>query len=204
MNFTREDLKRLRLPIVLAAVLVLVGAACLATSEYLLDAARKTGEEARQGRVAAQGRVSKVSEEERGIRENLVYYERMRRSGLMSDQNRLDWIESIGSIKNERKLFEIRYSIEPQKPLDYPGIVATGTADFMVSRIKIEMQLLHEEDLLNFLADLEASGRAYMSVRHCTLTRIIRGTQPTAATLQPRLGAECQIDVITMKGARPA
>lgn len=203
MNFTREDLKRLRLPIVLASALVLVGAACLATSEYLLDAARKTGEEARQGRVSAQGRVSKVSEEERGIRENLVYYDRMRRSGLLSDQNRLDWIESIARIKNERKLFEIKYSIEPQKPLDYPGIVATGTADFMVSRIKIEMQLLHEEDMLNFLADLEASGRAYMSVRHCTLTRIIRGAQPAAATLQPRLGAECQIDVITMKGAKP-
>jgi hypothetical protein len=204
MTFGREDLKQLRLPLVLVSALVLVGAACLVTSEYLLDAARKTGEEARQSRVSAQGRVSKVAEEERGIRENLVYYDRMRRSGLISDQNRLDWIESVARIKNERKLFEIKYSIDAQKPLDYPGIVASGAAQFIVSRIKLDMLLLHEEDLLNFLADLDASGKVYMSVRHCTVTRVSREAQSAAATMQPRLGAECQIDVIALKGARPA
>ncbi len=204
MTFGREDLRQLRLPLALVSALVLVGAACLVTSGYLLDAARKTGEEARQSRVSAQGRVSKVAEEERGIRENLVFYDRMRRSGLMSDQNRLDWIESVARIKNERKLFEIKYSIDAQKPLDYPGIVDSGAAQFIVSRIKLDMLLLHEEDLLNFLADLDASGKVYMSVRHCSVTRVNREAQSAAAKMQPRLGAECQIDVIALKGARPA
>jgi hypothetical protein len=146
--------------------------------------------------------VSRVSEEEREIRENLVYYEQMRRRGMVGEQNRLDWIESIARIKNDRKLFEIKYGIEPQKPLDYPGIVASGAAEFVVSRMKLDMLLLHEEDLLDFLADLQAAGGAYVSVRRCAVTRIERGSAATA--LQPRLRAECQVDLVSVRGINPA
>jgi hypothetical protein len=204
MIVVREDLKRLRLPLVAAAALLALGAACLIASEHYLEEAIKARDAARQSRVAAQERVSKVSEEEREIRENLVYYERMRRSGMVSEQNRLDWIESIAKIKNDRKLFEIRYGIEPQRPLDYPGIVASGAADFVVSRMRLEMALLHEEDLLDFLADLQAAGRAYVSVRRCTLARIERGSVLTATALQPRLHAECQVDLVSVRGINPA
>jgi hypothetical protein len=199
MNIVRDDLKRLRVPLAVAATLLALGAACLIASEHYRDEATKARDATRQRRVAAQERVSKVSEEEREIRENLVYYERMRRSGMVGEQNRLGWIESISRIKNERKLFEIKYSIAAQKPLDYPGIVATGAADFVVSRMKLEMLLLHEQDLLTFLAELEAAGKAYVSVRHCSVSRIER-----AAALQPRLRADCQVDLVSVRGVKPA
>ncbi len=199
MIIVRDDLKRLRLPLVAAAALLALGAACLFASEDYLDTAKKARDAARLSRVAAQERVSKVSEEEREIRENLVHYEQMRRRGMVGEQSRLDWIESIARIKNDRKLFEIKYSIEAQRPLDYPGIVATGAADFVVSRMNLEMLLLHEEDLLNFLADLEVAGKAYVSVRHCTVSRIER-----AAALQPRLRADCQVDLVSVRGVKPA
>jgi hypothetical protein len=199
MSIVRDDLKRLRLPLVAAAALLALGAACLLASEDYLDTAKKARDAARLSRVAAQERVSKVSEEEREIRENLVHYEQMRRRGMVGEQSRLDWIESIARIKNDRKLFEIKYSIEAQRPLDYPGIVTTGAADFVVSRMKLEMLLLHEEDLLNFLADLEAAGKAYVSVRHCTVSRIERAT-----ALQPRLRADCQVDLVSVRGVKPA
>jgi len=35
----------------------------------------------------------------------------------------------------------------------------------------VELALLHEEDLLRFLADLRASGNAYYSVKQCLITR---------------------------------
>ena len=69
----------------------------------------------------------------------------------------------------------------------------------MVSRVKIEMMLLHEEDLLGFLDDLQAAGKAHMSVKRCTVARIERG----GAALQPRLRAECLIDLVSIKGMRP-
>jgi len=202
MNVSRDDLKRLRVPLALALLLSALGVACLATSGYYLDEAKSAREASRLARVGAQERMAKVSEEEREIRENLVHFEQMRRYGMVGDQNRIDWIESIARIKNSRKLFEIRYNIEAQRSLDYPGVVATGAADFVVSRMRLSMLLLHEGDLLNFLADLQAAGKGHVSVRRCTVTRIERGV-PSATALQPRLRAECQVDLVSVRGIKP-
>lgn len=203
MNITRDDLKRLRAPLALAVVLTAAGAAVLITSQSYLDAAKAERAMTRASRVAAQERVLRVSEEEREIRENLVDYERMREHGMVSEQNRIEWIESIARIKNTRKLFEIRYRIEAQRPLDYPGVVATGNADLVVSRVRLEMLLLHEDDLLNFLADLQSAKKAYVSVRQCMVTRLDRGPTQTAGPLQPRLQAQCTLDLVSVKGLRP-
>jgi hypothetical protein len=198
MNIRREDLKHLRVPGGIAALLVALGATAIAVSDNYLGRATEAREAARAQRAAAQERVSKVFEEEREIRESLIFYQRMQRQGMIGQENRLDWIDAIARIKSERKLFEIKYNIEPQKSLDYPGIVPMKTGDFVVSRMKLEMLLLHEEDLLNFLSDLRATGRFHVSVRHCTMSRIERGTIAAGQALLPRLRSECQIDLITL------
>jgi len=204
MRVARADFKRLRLPFTVAVVLFALGAVALATTIQRLDAATKIRDAARLGRVSAQERVSRVSEEERELRENLVYFEKMRQSGMIGEHNRLDWIETITKIKNNRKLFEIRYNFDAQRPLDYPGIVATNAADFLVSRVKLNMLLLHEGDFLDFLADMRAAAKSHVSVRRCTVRRIDRGPGASATSLQPRLRAECEIDLISVRGIKPA
>jgi hypothetical protein len=204
MNITRDDFKRLRAPLALAVVMAAVGVASLLISQSYLDAAKKTRDGTRTSRVGAQERVLRVSEEEREIRENLVDYDRMRERGMIGEQSRIEWIESIARIKKNRKLFEIKYRIEAQRALDYPGVVASGGADFVVSRMKLDMLLLHENDLLDFLADLEAAKKAYVSTRQCMVVRIERGPAVTATALQPRLRAECQIDLVSVRGIGPA
>ena len=72
----------------------------------------------------------------------------------------------------------------------------------MVSRAKVNMQLLHEEDLLNFIDDLNKRGRSYLSVRSCDVQREIRG--PGGTTLAPRLRADCVFDLITIRHDKPA
>jgi hypothetical protein len=62
--------------------------------------------------------------------------------------------------------------------------------------MSVELALLHEEDLLRFIADLRQSGNAYYSVKECTLSRT--GQAVAAATMAPRLRADCKIDLITI------
>ena len=71
-----------------------------------------------------------------------------------------------------------------------------ASVDFFASTMRVEMQLLHEEDLLRFLADLRASGNAYYSVKRCAMTRT--GQAIGGATMTPRLAAQCDIDLITI------
>jgi hypothetical protein len=198
MNIRRDDFKRLRVHAGIAVALLALGAGAIVASDSHLRRSVDARETAKAQRATAQERVSKVSEEEREIRESLIFYQRMQRQGMIGQENRLDWIDAIARIKSQRKLFEIKYSIEPQKPLDYPGIVPAKSADFVVSRMKLDMLLLHEEDLLNFLSDLRATGRFHVSVRRCSVSRIERGAVAPGQALQPRLRSECHIDLITV------
>jgi hypothetical protein len=71
-----------------------------------------------------------------------------------------------------------------------------GSVDFYASTMTVQLDLLHEEDLLRFLADLRASGNAYYLVRSCNLRRT--GQAATGTTITPRLRANCEIDLITV------
>ena len=197
MKLAREDFRRLRLSMAVAAVLAALGAAAIVAAEAQLSQEKKLGEAAMTERKAAEERVSKVSVEEREIRENLVHYQKLVERGMIGPERRLDLIDAITRIKTARRLYEIRYQIDAQGPLDYPGVNAKGSNAFMVSRMNLNMQLLHEEDLVNFLADLNAVGKSYVSVRSCSVTRNPPG-QPSR-TLTPRLRAACVVDLITLR-----
>lgn len=201
MNISAEDLKRLRLAIAAAAVLVGIGVALLLLSENKLDAARQARQAAMAARTAAQDRVARVAEEEREITQNLQHYQKMVQRGMVGTENRLDWIDTIAAIKAQRKLFDISYNIEPQKPVDYPGVQEAGTSDFVASRLRLQMALLHEEDLLIFLVDLQKASRSFVSVRRCSISRLDRGAVPAGAS-GPRLQSDCLLDLITLKLAR--
>ena len=196
MKIAREDLPRLRLPMAVMVILAAIGIAAIIAAEHYYALEYKQRQISLAERRAAQERVAKVAEEEREIRENLVHYRKLVERGIAGPERRLDWIDAITAIKNARRLFEIRYAIEPQRVLDYPGTASKGSARFMVSRMKLEMLLLHEGDLLTFLADLNAAGNAYVSVRGCEITRVEPGAP--GRTVSPKLRATCDIDLITL------
>lgn len=203
MMLGRADFKRLRLPLAAALVLLAIGAAALLMSERYLAEARKQQQAARAQLSAAKERFVRVAEEEREIRDNLVHFRRMADRGMVGAEKRLEWIEAIAATRTRRHLFEVRYKVEPQRPVDYPGIsqnVKGPGAVFMASRVKLDIQLLHEEDLLNFLADLNAAGNSYLSARDCELARI-EGGGPSGGPLRARLRASCVIDFITLKSS---
>jgi len=200
MMIERADLKRLRLSFAVALVLAGLGAGTLATADRSLDEAKRQRFAAQAQLKAARERVAAVSEEEAEIRSNLVHYQKMVDNGLTRPDKRLEWIEAIGDIRKQRNLFEIQYNIAPPRLLDYPGITQvekTGAALFTVSRVKLNMQLLHEEKLLNFLADLAAAG-PYTSTRSCSMSRIA-GAGTGGGPLKPRLQIDCVVDFITLK-----
>jgi hypothetical protein len=199
MTPSRDDLKRLRIPIALCLILISAGAGALVAAERSMARAQTDKQAANQTKLAAQDRVAKATEEEREIRENLVQFKQLVSWGMVGEEKRLDWVETIAQIRQQRKLFRINYDIEAQRVLDYPGVMPAGGVEFMSSRLKVDMPLLHEEDLLNFLDDLQAARKAYVSPRRCVLERTEREAPPGGRGMAPRLRSDCQLDMITIR-----
>lgn len=201
MKLGRKDLKHLYLPLAGCVALMLGGAACAFFADGYLVETRKLRVSTSAQRAEVQGRLARATEEEREIKENLQQYQALAAHGIVGEENRLDWVDTVTAIKNERRLFNISYSIEPQRELDYPGFGKGTGVKFMVSRVKMSLQLLHEEDLLGFIDELARRGKPYLSVRSCDLRRAARGS---GTTLAPRLEADCTFDQITISHSKPA
>ncbi|WP_126446919.1 hypothetical protein [Sulfuricystis multivorans] len=142
----------------------------------------------------SRNRVARAQEDEREIRARIDRYRALIERGRTQPERRLDWVEALRSIKEKRRLLGMEYEIAPQRPLD-PKQPVTGGYAFLVSPMKLDLQLLHENDLLGLLADLSAAVPALISVRHCTIERLPPSTEPQTAQLK----AACEIDWITLQ-----
>ena len=203
MRLTREEARRLVLPGALAAAFVIAGAALIWLSSASLRSAQGALAAAQAERRSNNERLARISEEEREVNEKIDLYKRLKGLNILGEERRLEWADAINRIRRERELLDLRYVVDRQRLLvSAPGKPAN--VEFYASTMKVDLALLHEEDLVRFLADLRQSGNAFYSVKRCALTRT--GEAGGAATLAPRVRADCEIDLITIqdRGARDA
>lgn len=195
MNFTVQELKTLALPLLACLALLGAGAGLIAWTQYEQRAAVRELAAAREQSAQARERLMRIAEEEKEVKEKLEVYLRLRDLGILGDERRLEWADAMTRIRTQRELPDLRYRVERQRLISsVPGKPAA--VDFYASAMKVELALLHEGDLINFLADLRDSGNAYYSVKRCAISRT--GAAPVTAGLAPRLRAECEIDLITI------
>jgi hypothetical protein len=195
----RSDLKRLRIPFIAALLLAGLGVSALVYTENNLAEAERLRNAGHDRFMAAKTQLAKVSDEEQEIRNHLVQFNQLSDRGMTGVEKRLEWIENFAAIQKKRRLFQVQYTLEPQRAVDYPGAAEKGGAGgFMASRVKLELQLLHEEDLLNFLADVRAAGESFASLRSCSIARA-EGVGAAGGPLRARLRASCALDMITLK-----
>ncbi|MDA0224500.1 MAG: hypothetical protein O2975_00155 [Proteobacteria bacterium] len=195
MTFGSQDLRKLALPIALCALLLGGGAgliwwmkAGLVRSGQALAAARAEGTQARE-------KLARIAEEEREVNQKLAVYRRLQALNVLGPERRLEWADSMKRIRTGREILDLSYRVDRQRQVaSMPGKPAS--VDFFASRMKVDLGLLHEGDLLGFLRDLRESGNAFYAIQRCAMART--GVAATAPTLGPRLRADCEIDLITI------
>jgi hypothetical protein len=195
VNLTREEMKRLALPLLIALALIAVGVTVVySAGEGLRMAQARLGVAQSERRQNAE-RLARIAEEEREVSQKMDVYKQLKALNILGEERRLEWADAINRIRVQRELLDVRYRVERQKLLN-SAQGKPGNVDFFASTMRVELQLLHEEDLLRFLADLRASGNAYYSVKKCAITRTSQAVG--GATMTPRLQAACDIDLITI------
>jgi hypothetical protein len=195
VRFTQDELKRLAVPVVIALALLGAGAALVQSAGTALAAAQRSFAVAQAERRESTARLARIAEEEREVKEKLDVYRRLRSLNILGEERRLEWADAITRIRTQRELLDLRYRVERQQLL-YSAAGKPANVDFFASTMKVDLALLHEEDLLRFLSDLRDSGNAYYAVRRCAIQRT--GQAATGTTIAPRLRADCDIDLITI------
>ena len=201
MNLTRDELRRLTAPLLAAVALLAAGAALVWLADRSLASSERRYAIAELERRQNAERLARIAEEEREVKEKLDLYKQLKRLSILGEERRLEWADAISRIRAQRELLDLTYRVDRQRLLKtVPG--TPDSIDFLASTMHVQLALLHEEDLLRFLADLRAAGNAYYAPKHCSLVRT--GQAVTGATMTARLRAQCEIDLITVidRGAK--
>jgi hypothetical protein len=195
VTFTRDELRQLALPGLACLALLGAGTALVWASGESLRTAQRSLAQSQADRAQNTERLARIAEEEREVKEKLDVYRRLQQLNVLGEERRLEWADAIARIRTQRELLDLRYRVDRQRLLvSLPGKPAN--VDFFASAMRVDLALLHEEDLLRFLADLRAAGNAYYAVNRCALART--GQTAAGATIAPRLRADCDIDLITI------
>ena len=194
MKFLPGDLKKLRISLLVCLLMIVMGAAVVFFANGAIKSAQRERVAAQAQRNDYAGKLQRVRSEEAEIKEKSALFQKLQERGIIGEEQRLEWVELLKDIRDKRRLIDLVYEIEPQRPLD----VAPGAGfTFNVSPMKVQLKLLHEEDLTRFLGDLNEQARALIQVRYCKVTRQPQGQAGTSG--QANLLAECRIDWVTLR-----
>ncbi|MDR1934263.1 MAG: hypothetical protein LBS49_01480 [Candidatus Accumulibacter sp.] len=194
MNFGRRDLSRLRGSLLALALMAALGAAALVFSSDRIDAARTALSTARAERNEIDGKLRRLRGEEHEIRQKAALFNRLQARGVIGEEQRLEWVELLGEIRDRLRLIELRYEFAPRHALDE---ARSGAFGLHASSMKLRLRLLHEEDLTRLLDALRREAPALIQVRRCELAR----RTGVDDALQGLLQADCLIDWITLREA---
>lgn len=186
----------IRLQVIIFLVTVALAVAAVSTSRWYWHQARQYEAWAQQKRNSARDRLFNAETEKREIRLYQPQYAALRERGLIGQENRLDWVDAIRQIQEQRKLMPISYELEPQQPVRMDGGMVLGGYRLHGSRMNLHMDLLHEGDLFVLLDDLRQ--RSFYSAQDCSIKRAASGLP---SPLAPSLSADCTLNWLTLTPA---
>ena len=192
MKLLPGDLKKLRISLLTSLLMVGTSAASVFFAHDTRLSALRERVTAQAQRNELAGKLQRVRSEEAEIKEKSALFQKLQKRGILGEEQRLEWIELLKDIRAKRRLLDLAYEFEAQRPLQgVPGFT------FSLSPMQVQLKLLHEEDLTRFLGDLNEQAQALIRVRYCKLTRQPQGQ--AGANDQSKLYAECRIDWVTLR-----
>jgi len=142
-----------------------------------------------------------VDQEERLIREFYPEFVELYNKGIIGQERRLSWIETLREAGEFMKLPALRYNIESQSRFipDFP--VNTGSFQIYSSPMKLNLELLHEGDLDRLLETLNSEAPGTYSISNCKLSRAGTGTVNLENVTRGNVNAECELRWLNIKKA---
>ncbi|MDZ7751805.1 MAG: hypothetical protein U5S82_09105 [Gammaproteobacteria bacterium] len=192
------DWSVLRGAIVILVITLAVASAMVVASRYFKAEQEQAFSTEQRRFLNASRKYLSVDEEERLIREYLPRFEALKAAGLIGEEQRLQWLETLRRVKEELRLPTLQYSISPRGEYEPPAKLPRSDYEPYASAMELTAGLVHETDLFRLFDRLERDASGSFSVDGCALSRRGRDTAPPQPD-QPNLMASCRLLWITLR-----
>lgn len=196
MKLTAQDWRWLQPSLIALALVVIAGGALLWFAHQRAELAEKALQAQQRQLSQARQRYQASGQEKDTIVQYLPVYQRLIREGLIGEEKRIEWVDSLRTLHQNDKLFGINYSIGVQEAYKPVFSLDPGTMTLYRSVMKLDLAMLHEGDLLLLLDQLRAEKITPFIVRQCEM---IRRPGANFDKYSVNMQASCELDWITLR-----
>lgn len=151
--------------------------------------------------MVVEDQVRQIEEEENAIVENIGQFSVMAENGVLSDENRVEILESVRAIRDEHNLFVIGVDISEQERTVLPIPEGLNNVDEQISlrgsKISLNMSLLHEADFQRFYNDFTDTGKLLVPT-FCRIN-LTHFDESTFLNVAEHLSAVCEFYWYTLR-----
>ena len=197
MKFSKSDFPLMRWSILSFCASLAISAAILYSSGEFAERTQRDLRNAQNMGNDARNRLAAAHEDQKNMTIYADEYGALIDRKIIGDDQRLDWMEGLGKLLHQSLVMDFRYSIAPQKKYAPQPPIDSGNFDINYSEMKLQFDLLHEAQLLNFFTALHSQIKGYYQLESCALHRVSDNNISAAASAH--LKAECNGGWITLK-----
>ena len=195
MNGERKGLPPLALPAIVLGVVLVAAIVLVRYADRLVTQAKTTLAAQEQALSDARLKYSNAGTEKDIITRYLGTYRALQELGFVGGEQRINWVDSLRKANRDAGMFGVEYQVAQQAPYPLASEIGGSNLPMKHSVMKLTVPLLHEGDLMRFFRLLATQRSGVFTLNACQLRRNSVGDP---STLQPRLGAECEVSWITV------
>lgn len=165
-------LKNLQKELSVFLITIAIATAIYLISQSLWQTSVEKKQTAQQTLSQSKYRYYTALDRKRLLKEFEDKYIKLENTGIVGDEQRLNWVDVIEKTTTDNKIPYLKYKIDKQVPVTtpmltqkYPGISVNK------SLMTLEMQLLHEGDLYSVINSLEANAKGLFDIQSCAISR---------------------------------
>ncbi len=203
MKLDQIDWGVLRNALILLAISIAISGGLIGSSFHFWEKMDRMYKRERSALSGVRTQFQNIDEEEKIIEKYLPLYRDLESKGIIGQERRLDWIDTLRQASQRVELPMLRYVIDSQSIHQPEFLVPDGSFQIYSSNMQLDLGLLHEGDLGSLFAELDANATGLYTVFNCDLSRNHRQRQFVKRADATNLRANCGLRWLTIK-QRPA
>ena len=198
MKLEKQDWKKLQTTLIVLSFAVVALLLLLAWAHYYSNQQEQALQAQQNLLNSAKQRYQSSGMEKDTITEYLPRYKMLISKGFIGEERRLEWVDGLRKLHKDFKLFSIKYGIGLEEP--YKSVFFANTGGFVLNRsiMTLDLDMLHEEDILQLTEQLSANNEKVFILRDCEINRLNAGGA-ISKQLIANLHAKCELDWLTLR-----
>ncbi len=197
MTFSQSDLPYIKWSLLTFLVTLTIGGSAVFISQQFAHNAQNAKLAAQQQLTEARSKLNAARDDLENMATYTKEYSAIQRREIIGDEQRLDLIEGLETLRQRNRVLDFKYAIAPQQPYKPVMALDSGNFDLKLSPMTLQIELLHEGQLINFFDSLRRDMNGWFILEKCALERSPGSAQNGISSAQ--LKADCTGGWLTMK-----